>query len=137
MIGTRGAEFSKPRPIYAVHKPKHLQIVLNGSNESTIYRNLTTDEGNHFSLNTSSCGTVQGFIFWTSECFLTFIVGFDKLGRAVNDLESRFITRLVTVVPRAHAMMTEQYSPRLRIILNELFDLQTDVEAWSLPRNVD
>src|SRR3989442_15566074 len=58
-------------------------------------------------------------------------------GRAIDYFKRGFVTGLVGVTPRAHPVMAEQHSVCLRIVPDQRFDHQTQVEARALPGHVD
>ncbi len=62
---------------------------------------------------------------------------FDILGGTVDDLKRRFVAGLVVVVPRRHSVMAKQNAFRLRIVLDQLLDLQADIEPRTLPRDIN
>src|SRR5205807_6660329 len=62
---------------------------------------------------------------------------FDVARRAIDDLQSRLVACLVIIAPRTHSVMTKQNALSLRVVLNQLLDLQPNFEAWPLPRDVD
>ena len=62
---------------------------------------------------------------------------FDMTGRTIDDLQSRLVAGLVIIAPRTHSMMTKQNALSLRVVLCQLLDLQPNVEARPLPRDVN
>src|SRR6266542_4144716 len=69
--------------------------------------------------------------------FVTAIVLLYITGRTIDDLERRLVAGLVILAPGTHSVMTEQNAAGLRVLFDQLFDLQTDVEVRPLPRDVD
>src|SRR5205807_7534986 len=62
---------------------------------------------------------------------------FDVARRAIDDLQSRLVACLVIIAPRTHSVMTTQNALGLRVVFNQLLDLQPNVEARPLPGHID
>ena len=68
---------------------------------------------------------------------LTAIAHFDVGGGSIDDLQRGFVAALVVVAPGAHPVVAEEHALGLRMLLDETFDSQPDVEPGPLPRHVD
>src|SRR6188768_3715376 len=79
MIRARCAELREPRSFDAVYKTQHLAIVLNGSDETAIDGNLSSDEGNDLGLKLLTCLFIEILILRSAKCCLALIVRFDVL----------------------------------------------------------
>src|SRR6185295_13278024 len=98
---------------------------------------LPTEKRNDLSLKLPALNLRQRLILLPTESLCTFVMRGDVASGAVDDLERCLVTGLVVVVPRAHAVMTKQDSPRVGIGLDQLLDPQTDIKSRSLPRDVN
>src|SRR5262249_26826682 len=136
-IGTRRPQFSEPCAIVTIHKPKHSFVVLHRADEEPGNRDLSAEKGDDLGLHFPALSLLQRPILLSAERLFTFVMHGDVARGAVYDLERCLVTGLVIVVPGAHAVVTEQNSPRLWIGLNQLLDLQTDIKSRSLPRDVN
>ncbi len=120
-----------------VNKPQHLLVVLHGADETLISGDSAAEKRNYFRLQTPPIRLRQRLILLSAEGLLTFVMRFDVSRCTVDDLEGCFVTGLVVVVPRAHAMVTKQNPFGLWMIFNQLLDFQTNIESRPLPRDVN
>src|SRR2546426_326618 len=69
-------------------------------------------------------------ILLSTEGLRAAVMVFDMTRCPINDFQSRLIARLVIIVPGTHSMMTQKDALSLRVVPDQLLDLQSDIEAW-------
>ena len=79
----------------------------------------------------------SGACLWPPNVFSPLSCASMKAVGTLDDLERGFVAGLVVVVPRAHPVVTEQHARRLRAPGDQRLDQEPDVEARTLPRDVD
>src|SRR5262245_49770051 len=137
MIRTRCAERRETWTVVTVHKPQHLLVVLHRRYETLVNGNLPAEEWQYLRLQAPAFRLRQRLILLSAERLCASVMRFNVTRRTIDYLERRLVTRPIVVVPRAHPVMTQQNPLRLRVLLNQLFDLQTNIETRPLPRRVD
>ena len=121
----------------AVDEPQHLVIVLHGTDEPFAGRDLPAQERKNLSLHSPAISISYSRILLPAESLISPVVRLDVTRGAIDDLQSRFVTRLVVIIPRTHPMMAQEDAASARMILDQLLNFQPNIETGPLPGDVD
>ena len=137
VVGTGRAQVREPGPIHAVREAKGLRIVLDRGHEPLLRRDLPAQPGKDVAEQAAPLVVLERRDLQPAKRLLAPIASLDIRGGAVNDVQGGLVARLVVVVPRTHAVMAQNHTLRLRVLLDERLHPHADVEARPLPGDVE